>query len=563
MSSKTQFDFSIRKDLLVFIDYVDSKGIKRSHRGNRIMKGDFKRLAKILTVPERLRDGEPEDGDWAHFICGLAYGLKLLTYDTEGVYAGWSSSEPSFPDNYIEINGAAVDRYMTLSSSDKEREILEVMLKEQSNEFYTPALLGRSLGRFDRRGSGVNIASKMNFTKIRRRLLEILAVSEPGQAIPFHELLQHIKKKEPNLILDSKFKPRIEIPPSSWSKDDPNQLYHCFYEGPKGTYDRIEIHESEVDSFKRVEGRYLAFFLEEIAHLMQFVQLEYDDDYECDVRPGLPDYIKSFTVTRKLAPILQSGSDALDTVKIRMTPDYKLFVEAELYPDKELGILEPFTRQESSGTHLTVLKLDRKKAVAELAENPDTPHVADILKGLDVTIPKNIAVELAEWSRSADKFVIYKNVGLLEFRNVNAKQQETVLDTLQNCLVGRGGDSFAIVTKPGNVYSKLRSMELLPNSVKHTNKRVHLATEAGSITKKAALAAPPLKKVILNESSFIALQTKDKKFAAQLKKGLQDLKVEPIITDTSLGYVIIPDSYRSKIHPLIRKLGKSFDIRIV
>src|ERR1700722_1524780 len=92
---------NIRRDLLEFIDYVRSYGIKRSHRGNEIPKTDIKRLEKRLNVPEHLNDTEDGKVIWIEWISRLALSLKLVSYDTKGVYAGYSSQKPSFPDNYI------------------------------------------------------------------------------------------------------------------------------------------------------------------------------------------------------------------------------------------------------------------------------------------------------------------------------------------------------------------------------------------------------------------------------------------------------------------------------
>ncbi len=559
---KTQFDFNIRKDLLNFIDYVEEREVKRSHRENQIMKGDLKRLAKRLTIPGCLLDTETEDGDWSHFICNIARTLNLVDYDVKGSYAGYSSSEPSFPDNYIEVNTKSVEDYLLLSSLEKEKRIMANMITHDPREFYSRSLLGKPFGRFDITGSGVNVSSKMDYSKVRKRLFEILADYDPGKTIPFGDFINKIKTEEPNLILDRKFRPKFKKTPYGDNRDR-NQLYYCFYESKNDrSFDRIEIHESEANGFERVEGRYLAFFLEEIPYLMHCVQIEYNDHYQSDIRPPLPSYIKSFTITGKLQFLIKNNYPELGHVKFTLTPDYKLFVESFLYPDRELRMLEPYTKELSSEQNLTVLSLDRKKTVSNLAENPQLTDVLDILLSLGINVPENIKIELKEWSRSADKLIVYENVALLEMRSKHTKDKEDVLNQLSPYLVDKGTKSFAVIKKAKTVFSILQKMELVPALVSHTNKSISVSGKKSNSKAMPKTSAKALKKVSLEERPFIALHSNDKSFLAKLNKALIEVGIPHVIKDQSSGYILIPEGDRKKIHQAIRKLNKEFDITI-
>ena len=565
---KTQFDFNIRKDLLNFIDYVQEREVKRSHRENQIMKGDLKRLAKRLTIPECLLNSELEDGYWSHFICDLAHSLSLVNYDMEGVYAGYSSSEPSFPDNYIEVNSKAVQDYVSLSAVEKEKRIMSNMIDHNPREFYTRSLLGKSFirepfNRFDRRGSGMNVSSKMDFSKIRKRLLEILADYEPGKTIRFDDFINKIKTEEPNLILDRKFVPNLQKTRYGDNREAA-QLYHCFFEykGNSHYSNQIVIHESDPDGYERVEGRYLAFFLEEIPYLMQCVQIEYNDDYQCDINPPLPGCIKSFSITKKLPFLIKNKYPELGHVKFTLTPDYKLFVESFLCPDRELKMLEPYTKEQSSEQNLTVLKVDREKTVTNLAENPQLTDVLDILLNLGINVPKNIEIELKEWTRSADKLIVYDNVALLEMRSKQKKEKEDILIQLDQHLVDKGTESFAVIKNAKTVFSILQQMELVPSLVTHTNKMISVSGKKSSNKAKPKTSEKALKKVSLEETPFIALHANEKSFLTKLNKALIETGIQHVIKDQSSGYILIPESDRKIIHQVIRKLNKEFDISI-
>src|SRR5439155_584871 len=59
----------LRRDLHVFVDYVRAHEVKRSHRGNALSKTDAKRLARLMSDPNAVRevdeDGPSEGMDFA------------------------------------------------------------------------------------------------------------------------------------------------------------------------------------------------------------------------------------------------------------------------------------------------------------------------------------------------------------------------------------------------------------------------------------------------------------------------------------------------------------------
>ena len=48
----------LRRDLHVFVDYVRARKVKRSHRGNMLSKADAKRLARLVSDPDAVREAD-------------------------------------------------------------------------------------------------------------------------------------------------------------------------------------------------------------------------------------------------------------------------------------------------------------------------------------------------------------------------------------------------------------------------------------------------------------------------------------------------------------------------
>ena len=94
--------FNLQKDIYTMTKYVLNRSVKLTHRENDFSKSDKKRLAKLLAAPACYSyDDECDAGIWSYYILELCRKLKIVSYMTEGVYAGYSSYEESFPDNYI------------------------------------------------------------------------------------------------------------------------------------------------------------------------------------------------------------------------------------------------------------------------------------------------------------------------------------------------------------------------------------------------------------------------------------------------------------------------------
>ena len=122
----------LRRDLHVFVDYVRAREVKRSHRENALSKADAKRLAKLLSDPDAVRGVDEERSSaWIDFVDDVALRLGFIHYDTQGQYAGYTSQEPSFPDNYIEFRAKPYEQFLAAKAAKQESTLRELLVHQE------------------------------------------------------------------------------------------------------------------------------------------------------------------------------------------------------------------------------------------------------------------------------------------------------------------------------------------------------------------------------------------------------------------------------------------------
>ncbi|MEA3324377.1 MAG: hypothetical protein U9Q37_04475, partial [Euryarchaeota archaeon] len=105
----------LRHDLHAFVEYVKERDVKRLHRSNELNKSDQKRLAKLMSDSYLVEEVEAYGrSDWIDYVDCMALTFKFVNYDTEGRYMGYYSNEPSFPDNYIDVDTKKYEEFINL-----------------------------------------------------------------------------------------------------------------------------------------------------------------------------------------------------------------------------------------------------------------------------------------------------------------------------------------------------------------------------------------------------------------------------------------------------------------
>ena len=359
----------LRRDIHLFVGYVRDREVKRMHRGNDLSKADVKRLALLMSTPEAPVDVE-ETGysPWVAFVDRLALKLGFVDYDTQGEYAGYTSAAPSFPDNYIKFCKDRYQRHCALKAAQQEAALRESLLKQDQgsgSEFYQQSVLGR-LDGFSQWGSATGVMPTLDFAAARRFLLELLAKCPTGQWLSTGSLVQYLKKHQRYFLIPQK--PHFK---TKWDTDQGR--YGNFHESKEPWGHEIDVKVSDEDSFERVEGRYVERFLEGIPLLLRYVDVAYAKSRPKAVHPTLG-CLKAFRVSERLRCAL---AGQIAEPRVTVTPDFDVYVQAEIYPARLLSELVPLCELVSEDTSI-VLKL-RKQTVAAAARRQSSAGRAGLV----------------------------------------------------------------------------------------------------------------------------------------------------------------------------------------
>ena len=441
----------VRKDLHAFACYCRDYEIKRAHRDNSLPKVHLTRLAKMMSNPQ-LSQEVREDGNtrWIDFIDRLNLKLDFIDYATEGIYAGYTSSAPSYPDNYIEFVDDTYDQYLNQSLQEQENQILQALVDETDpclSEFFTGQPLS-ILNRFSRFGCATGTVKYINFPKIRSYLLELIANCRAGVWYRTASLIAYLKSHNPSFIISDK----IPFRKSEYTQD----RYHNFHEAtPEDHFARSPIRQNSKDRFERVEGRFVERFLEGIPLALGYVDVAYTDEKDT-IYPSI-DKLRAFRVTDRGACAL---NQAIKEADITLLPNYEIHIDSLFYPARRLNRLLGLCDVVHEDTH-TVLKLAKKKVIKQHAADTGL-NVIDLFKDLGIrAIPANIKQELVAWAGNADNFVVYQGFGLLE-----GKMDKDTAGRF--AAVSIAADTH-IVRKPKKLFEHLEQAHKVPVYVKHSD----------------------------------------------------------------------------------------------
>ncbi len=581
----------LRRDVYRFVQYVKDKGLVRTKRLNQIPKTAARRLAKILSyVGDTKTTEEDERTCWADHVSHVALELGLVSFDTEGVYEGYTSAEPCYPDNEICVNERAWNAYLEKTPLEKEKAILEAHLKMTPNEFFSaPTLVDGE--RFDSWGCATGPASRMNLPKIRRSLLEFLTSLEPDVWYEFRETVECLKARRPTLVLDpSTRKPNDESQSRlrNWEfarrsnkKKKPadgkplpilEDIYTNFHEfdARRNRWDRgskRQITSKTPDAFQRVEGRYLEFFMREIPYLCGFVDLAYrksTDRHGLEVSPSF-ERLQAFRLTSHFSRIM--GKDTgFNAVKVTVLPNFEVLVEAPSFPDVILQMLAPYTTPVHEERPIHRLRLEKKKVVEAAAQDRRAHPPVQLLEGLTgASLPQGVAVQLVSWFERGDKVVFYEDYGLLEFTG-RAETRKKALSELGALVEDDRLDGFAIARDPDRAFGRLEEGLHVPLRVKHREKafsscpgRLKATTKKGRPSPKSRKdPAPPAVRVYLESEDLVGYRTS----SASLLTALQDAIRGEARTCALVGndLLVISASALPKLRAVLRHLSERFAV---
>jgi hypothetical protein len=458
-------DRDLLEDLLIYLEYMGSRSVKRMTRSNEIPQADLNRLEKVLGNPQfDPATHAGQDTSWIYFLDHLALLMGLANYDTKGTYRGYTSNEPSYIDNYITVREKTLHEFLELAPAEQEKKLLDVLVSETTrgnyssvyNEFYYPGILGR-LDSFSSFGSATGVMITLDFKQVRHFLLNLLQQCEPGIWYSTASLITYLKQNHPFFIIPAK--------PKGDRRDEHPKRYGNFHEG-RSHWDtnREPIAESEPEAFERVEGRYVERFLENIPLTLRFVDVAYDPAPYEGLHP-IRGTLKAFRVQERFLRLMR-GETMQPSVTVQ--PNFDVIVEAEIYPAQVMRQLRPLTEIISQpggvvGASVTISRLKKELVAAELVRQPDLDVIALLRRLTGRDLPPNVLAELEEWSGHAEQFTLYENVGLFE--------GDLTLPGVSDCIVEHVAPGLALVRQPEKLAGQLETAQVVPLIVSHQPER--------------------------------------------------------------------------------------------
>lgn len=539
----------LRRDLHIFVRYVQEREVKRSYRGNNLSKSDFLRLAKMMSDPEAV-DEVREQGSsvWVDYVDELALKLGFVSYDTKGTYVGYTSSEPSFPDNYIQLNAPTYRQFLESPLARQEHRLLDTLLEERegcNSEFYRTSVLGRLSG-FSGWGCATGVVPTLDFPKIRRFLLDLLQTCQIGVWYSTSSLVQYLKTAHPFFLIpqNPEYKDR-------WGRE--KGRYGNFHESKDHWGHETDISEHDPDAFERVEGRYVERFLEGIPLILGYMDVAYSSQPYEGLYPPI-NTLKAFRVNNRLLRAMQRD---IPPPKVTVQPNFEIYVESEFYPANVLAQLTPLADVVSEDI-LTILRLQKEKVAAHLAEDEKLNVVALLTQLAGREIPPNVARELDEWAEHSEKFTLYEGFALLE--------GDEDLPAADPFTVERISPTIRIVHSPDALFARLEEAELVPLRIEHPASTLRLLPQkARTVFAQTPQVAKPKPKVrepvILMRHTTITLHFPTGKLLEKFRQALLDIRC-PVEADKDNLTITFSRRYEPQVDQVIQALEKEYLIRI-
>ena len=534
----------LRHDLHSYVEYMQNRDVKRLHRSNELNRSDSKRLAKLMSDSYTIEEVEANGySKWINYVDKLALAFKFTNYDTEGTYMGYTSSEPSFPDNYIDVDAKRYGEFVGLPLIEQEKKLLDVLVKnylDGKNEFYGTSVLGRLSG-FSTWGSAVGIMPGLDFTSARRFLIKVLQSCTPGVWYTTSSLIRYLKEHHPFFLIPEK-------PEYQHEHYEEKGRYGNFQEQKEKWGMEIPISESETDAFERVEGRFVERFLEGLPFILGYIEVAYS---ETEYKGRLPE-MNQLLAFRVNDMFLHVMSGDLIEPKVTVQPNFEVHVESELYP---VRILAQLTKLADVVTkdRTNILKLQKKKVLTQLSERVDFDVIKLLEKMSGQKLPQNVRIELDEWVGASDAFTLYENVVLLEGAPNLPEIDEFTIESIT--------PAIKIVHSPDRLFAHLLQKELIPLRIKH--RALDLTPlPAGADTvfprqdlsvSKSKARAKAKKRMTIKREVRITFHFPAKELMEEFRKGLIAARC-PVAADWSELTLSFDKRYESEVKKVSKKL---------
>lgn len=403
--------YDLRRDLFKFMQYCQEYEIKRSVSGNMILKSDYKRITKFIGRPKLMEDYDKYEGLWwIDFLDKTAFGLGWISYDTEGVYRGYTSQQASFVDNYIEVDEKALYHFLQMSALEQELYLYRYFKNNTvQNVLMNRSLYGR-LDYFSSWGSATGVLPTLDLSQSRTFFLGVLADLEPNQWYATADLIAKVKVINPWFLIPKE----VYIEESGgWRKPKKKVKYDRYYnfmEGDRyggGRLQENHIKDDDPKGFEKVEGRYIERTLEGFLLTLGYTEVAYSKEPYKGKSPAMGT-LEAF----RLSPLFFSviNKEALP-IKVSIQPNFEIYVDSPCYPMAVLQALLPFTSVVKEDVQI-ILKLEKQYVLSHLVEHPEFDLLSFLTKLSNTPVPQNLVMEIKEWTSRTDVFTLYEGYGL-------------------------------------------------------------------------------------------------------------------------------------------------------
>ncbi len=544
--------YDLRHDLHAYVEYVLDRDVKRLHRSNELNRSDSKRLAKLMSDSCAIEEVEQNGySKWINYVDILAHIFEFVNYDTEGTYAGYTSSEPSFPDNYIDVSIGKYEEFIDLPLIEQEKKLFDILVNhylDDYNEFYGTSVLGRLSG-FSTRGSATGVMQDLDFTRPRRFLIEVLQSCTPGVWYTISSLIQYLKEHYPYFLIPKKPKYRHE-----WEAK--KGRYGNFRESKELWGKEIQVLESDADAFERVEGRFVERFLEGLPLILGYIEVAYSKKEYKGYLPEI-NQLQAFRVNDKFLHVM---SGKIIEPKVTVQPNFEMHVESELYPVRILAQLtklaDVVTKDKTS-----ILKLQKKKVLTQLSEREDLDVIRLLEKLSGQELPQNVRIELEEWIGASEAFTLYENVVLFE--------GDKYLPDIDQFTIECISPTMRIVHSPDRLFTHLEQKELIPLHIKHRSSALTLLPDGvrtvfpkrDSSVSKVKAGAETKKPVTIKREVQIIFHFPAKELMEEFRKGLIAARC-PVAADWGKLTLSFASQYEPEVKKVSKALKQDYTIKI-
>jgi hypothetical protein len=549
------------RDLFTYLDYVGEYSVKRMTRTNGIPQADSNRLAKLLGIdPPQKDDWRYARQHWIDFIDDLALRLGLVNYDLKGAYRGYSSSEPSYIENFITVEKSDLGKFLKLSPAGQEKQILDTLIHAKShneyggysnNEFYETAILGE-LDSFGAWGAGTGIMPTLKFPEIRQFLLSALKNCPPNQWFSVESLVAYLKANHPYFLI-----PKTAPTVDKWGHAITR--YGNFYEGKEQWgHNEKPIPDDDPDGFERVEGRYVERFLENIPLTMRFVDVAYSPAQYKGILPSRG-MLKAFRVNERFLRLMD-GKESQPRLTVQ--PNFDVVIESDFYPAQIIQQMSALGEEVSSpnsghSAYVGIFQLKKTFVAAEQVRQPDLDVIALLEKLGGRSLPPNVKVELEEWAGHADQFTLYEGFALLE--------SVDEIPEADKFTVERVTPTLRLVRDYDGLFSTLEAKACAPLRIQHpTGGFAPLAESAVSLFPKESAQEKTHRKpkqVKVSRSVAVSYQFPDEESFASVQKMLAELRC-PFQADSRIRSIQIQQKEQARFDEAVLKLRDSLIIEI-